>query len=196
MLMTIRRILQGLSVVLLAVALGLAACGGSSAGTSAGFSSLSLSSADREARNAAMAELQRHFAKGPDGWTAAVMTGNAYSSDHFLRQFKELVIEKIESQELTQSDQLNGFEWNGVATFKHTVCREAGGFPTYVLDGMAEGQQAYVEKGPGRWTQWVDYTPGPLHFQKQRGRWQFRWDGTYLRGSAATPADFRAAGVR
>ena len=106
------------------------------------------------------------------------------------------MIEKIESQELTQSDQLNGFQWGGVATFKHTVCREAGGFPTFVLDGMAEGQQANVEKSPGRWSQWVDYTPGPLHFQKERGQWQFQWDGTYLRGQAASAADFAAAGLR
>lgn len=187
-----------LATASLALAFGSLGCGGSTSGSSFGSAGSSgiLSSADREARNAAMIELQRHFSKGADGWTAAVMTGNAYAPDHFLRQYKELTIANVESQELSQSDHLNGFEWSGVATFKPTVCREAGGFPTYVLDGMADGRQAYAEKEPGRWSQWVDYTPGPLHFQKQRGRWQFQWDGTYLRGQAASAADFAAAGVR
>lgn len=172
-------------------------CGGSSSGSSFGSDSSfgTLSAADREARNAAWAELQRHFVKGPDGWTTAVTSGTAYAPDHFLRQYKELVIESVESQDLTQSDRLNGFEWVGKATFKRTVCREAGGFPTFVLDGMAEGQQAYAEKQRGRWSQWVDFTPGPMRFQKHKGQWQFKWDSTYLRGQLPTGPDFASAGV-
>jgi hypothetical protein len=190
---TFARLLAAASLLMLSYSL--VGCGGSS-GSSFASSSGILSSADREAREAAWTELQRHFVKGPDGWTASVTTGSAYAPDHFLRQFKDLAIETIEAQELTQSDHLNGFEWAGRATFKHTVCREAGGQPTFVLDGMAEGQQAYAEKAVGRWSQWVDYTPGPLRFQKQKGRWQFQWDGTYLRGQLPSPADFAAAGVR
>jgi len=182
----------------LTMAFGSIGCGSSSSGSSFGSdsSSGSLSAADREARGAAWAELQRHFVKGADGWTTAVTSGSAYAPDHFLRQYRELVIESVESQDLAQSDRLNGFEWVGRATFKRTVCREAGGQPTFVLDGMADGQQSYAEKQPGRWSQWVDFTPGPLRFQKQKGRWQFQWDGTYLRGQLPGGGDFAAAGVR
>lgn len=190
---SIRTLMAAAALVL---ACSLAGCGNSSADSSGDSPSKSLSKADREARDAAMAELQRHFAKGPDGWTTAVTGGTPYAPDRFLRQYKEIAIEGIESQELTQSDQLNGFEWVGRAIMKPTVCREAGGFPTFVLDGMGEGQQAYVEKAPGRWSQWVDYTPGPLRFQKHRGQWQFNWDATYLRGVLPNPNDFAGAGVR
>ena len=181
----------------LTLAFGLIGCGGSSSGSSldSGLSSESLSREDRAARDAAWAELQRHFVKGPDGWTTSVTTGTAYAPDHFLRQYHELVIESVQSQDLTQSDRLNGFEWVGKATFKRTVCREAGGQPTFVLDGMAEGQQAYAEKQRGRWSLWVDYTPGPMRFQKHKGAWQFQWDATYLRGQLPSAADFASAGV-
>jgi hypothetical protein len=187
-----RTSLVGASLALLLGLLGCSRTTTASAGTSSGI----FSSGSREARNAALAELERHFVKGSDGWTTVVTTGSAYAPDHFLRQYKDLEIDSVEEQELTESDKMNGFEWAGQATFKHTVCREAGGFQTYVLDGMAEGRQAYAEKAPGRWSQWVEYTPGPLHFQKQKGGWQFQWDATYLRGQRPGAADFASAGVR
>jgi frataxin-like iron-binding protein CyaY len=52
-----------------------------------------------------------------------------------------------------------------------------------------------VNKQQGRWTQWVDFTLGPMRFQKQRGRWQFQWDGSYLGGRLPGPQDFANAGV-
>jgi hypothetical protein len=182
----------------LSMALGSIGCSSSSSSGLFGSDSSSgtLSAADREARSAALAELQRHWVKGPDGWTPSVTSGSAYAPDHFLRQYRDLTLDAVESQELSQSDRLNGFEWSGRVTFKHTVCREAGGQPTFVLDGMAEGRQAYAEKAPGRWSQWVDYTPGPMRFQKQKGQWQFQWDGSYLRSQLPGAADFAAAGVR
>jgi len=186
-------------VALASVIASLTGCGhsGSYSSEASGESSVPGNTrADREARDAARTELQRHFVTGPDGWTTAVTTGNAYTQDHFLRQYKELVIEAVEPTELSESDHMNGFEWAGEATFKHTVCREAGGQPTFVLDGMANGQQAYAEKAPGRWSQWVEYTPGPLRFQKQKGRWTFQWDGSYLRGQLPGVSDFASAGVR
>ncbi len=180
----------------LAMVLGSTGCGSSSSDSSDGSSSGHLSSADRAAESAALAELQRHWLKGADGWTAAEVGGSPYAPDHFLRQYRELIIATVEPQELSESDKLNGFEWAGSVTFKKTVCREAGGQPTYVLDGMANGQQAYVEKQPGRWTQWVDITPGPLRLQRDKGVWQFQWDGSYLRGTLPGPQDFANAGVR
>jgi hypothetical protein len=179
----------------LLIALGPVGWGRSSGSSVDADSSESLSPADREARDAAMAELQRHWVKGADGWTTSVTTGTSYAPDHFLRQYRELVIESVNSQDLTQSDRLNGFEWIGNATLKRTVCREAGGQPTFVLDGMAESQQAYAEKQRGL-SRWVDYTPGPLRFEKQKGRWRFERDGSYLRGQPPSAGDYASAGVR
>jgi hypothetical protein len=53
-----------------------------------------------------------------------------------------------------------------------------------------------VEKHSGAWSQWVDFTPGPLRFAREKGRWQFNWDATYLRGTLPGPQDFANAGVR
>jgi hypothetical protein len=53
-----------------------------------------------------------------------------------------------------------------------------------------------VNKQSGRWSQWVDFTPGPLSFEKEKGRWQFHWETTYLRGTLPGPQDFASAGVR
>jgi hypothetical protein len=178
------------------IAFGPLGCGRSSGSSVDADSSETLSPADREAREAAMAELQRHWVKSAAGWITSVTTGTAYAPDHFLRQYRELMIESLNSQDLSQSDRLNGFEWVGSATFKRTVCREAGGQPTFVLDGMAEGQQAYAEKQAGRWSQWVDFTPGPLRFEKQKGRWRFEWDGSYLRGQPPSAGDYASARVR
>jgi len=181
----------------LAVALRLAGCGGSSSDSAEGSGgSGSLSAADRQAEAAALAELQRHWLKGGDGWTAAEVGGSPYAPDHFLRQYRELVITGVEPQELGESDKLNGFEWAGTVTFKKTVLREAGGQQTYVMEGLGSGQQAYVEKQPGRWSQWIDMQPGPLRLQKNKGAWQFQWDGSYLRGTLPGPQDFATAGVR
>jgi hypothetical protein len=177
----------------LAVVLGPIGCGsrGGSSEMSAG-SSTSLPSADREAQNAALGELQRHWQKGPDGWTTAVTSGSPYAPEHFLRQYRALTVAELQVEDLSESDKLNGFEWVGELKFKPTSCREAGGQGGPVLDGMSN---VVVGRQQGRWSQWVDFTPGPLHFQKQKGRWQFQWDGSYLRGTLPGPQDFANAGV-
>jgi hypothetical protein len=184
-------------VFALAVVFGSVGCGssGSDAVEGSGGSG-HVSGADRQAEAAALAELQRHWLKGGDGWTAAEVGGSPYAPDHFLRQYRELIITGVEPQELGESDKLNGFEWAGTVTFKKTVCREAGGQQTYVMEGLGDGQQAYVEKQPGRWSQWIDMQPGPLRLQKHKGAWQFQWDGSYLRGTLPGPQDFAMAGVR
>jgi len=184
-----------LAALALAMLLGVAGCGHASSDSSANEEIPGLTGADREAQHAAMAELERHWLKGSDGWTTAIVSGSAYAPDHFLRQYRELSVATIEPQELSESDRLNGFQWVGKATFKPTVCREAGGQATFVLDGMGEGSQAYVQKVPGSWSQWVDFTPGPMQFQKVKGAWQFQWDSTYLRGDLPSPNDFAVAGV-
>jgi hypothetical protein len=155
-------------------------------------SSVGLSSEDQQAEHVAMAELQKHWLKGADGWTTSVASGSPYAPDHFLRQCRALAIKEIEPQDLSESDKLNGFEWVGRANLKPTSCREGGGQAGMVLDGMSN---VVVSKQHGRWSQWVDFTPGPMRFQKQKGAWQFQWDGSYLRGTLPGPQDFANAGV-
>ena len=152
-----------------------------------------LSSADREAQNAALAELHRHWLKGPDGWTTEVVNGSAYAPDRFLRQYRELNVDEVRSQDLTESDKLNGYEWVGRVTFKTTACREAGGQGGMVVDGLSN---ATAVRRPGQWSQWVAFTPGPLPLQKIKGHWQFQWDATWLRGNLPGPQDFASAHVQ
>ena len=181
-----------LTALALAMLLGPAGCGHASSDDSADDEIPGLTKADREAQSAAMAELQRHWLKGADGWTTAIVSGSPYAPDHFLRQCRALTIKEMEPQDLSESDKLNGFEWVGRANFQPTSCREAGGQTTMVLDGMSN---VVVSKHSGQWSQWVDFTPGQLRFAREKGRWQFNWDATYLRGSLPGPQDFANAGV-
>lgn len=151
------------------------------------------SRADHEARDAGWAELQKHWLRGPDGWTAAVVSGSPYAPEHFLRQYRALVVDEVQPEQLSEADKLNGIEWEGQLTFKPTTCREAGGDGGMVVDGMGSFGPT---RQRGQWTAWVDFTPGPMHFQKIKGQWEFKWDGSYLRGQLPSGGDFAAAGVR
>ena len=177
-------------VLALAGAIGAGGCGHSG---SADAEVPGLTGADRQAESAAMAELQKHWVKAADGWTTSVVAGSPYAPDRFLRQCRALAIKEMEPQDLTESDKLNGFEWVGRANLKPTSCREAGGLGGMVLDGMSN---TVVSRQRGRWSQWVDFTPGPMRFAKQKGVWQFEWDGSYLRGTLPGPQDFASAGVQ
>ncbi|MGA8022439.1 MAG: hypothetical protein WB990_05695, partial [Candidatus Acidiferrales bacterium] len=95
------------------------------------------------------------------GWTTAIVSGSPYAPDHFLRQCRALVVQELKPQDLSEADKLNGFDWVGRAVFKSTVCREGGGQSGLVLDGMSN---VVVNKQSGRWSQWVDFTPGPQDF--------------------------------
>jgi hypothetical protein len=182
------------AAIALAIIFVASGCGHSSSDASEGpDDATGLSAADREAQRAVMAELQRHWAKGAEGWTTAIISGSPYAPDHFLRQCRALAVQEIKPQDLGEADKLNGFEWVGQAVFKPTTCREGGGQPGLVLDGMSN---VVVNKQSGRWSQWVDFTPGPLRLEKEKGRWQFHWDATYLRGTLPGPQDFANAGVQ
>lgn len=124
----------------LAMLLGPIGCGHSSSDSSADEGIPGLTSADREAQSAAMAELQRHWRKGSDGWTTAIVSGSPYAPDHFLRQCRALTIKAMVPQNLSESDKLNGFEWVGRAEFESTSCREGGGQP-------GDGFGRHVERG-------------------------------------------------
>lgn len=179
----------------LAMVLVLPGCSKSNSGDSAesGESSAHLTSADRDAQKAALAELQRHWLKRSDGWTTAVVSGSAYAPERFLRQCRALIVNELQPGQLSEADKLNGLEWEGQATFKPTSCREAGGDGGMVLDGMGSFGPT---RQHGQWSQWVDFTPGPLRFQKSKAGWEFRWDSGYLRGTLPGPQDFASAGVQ
>jgi hypothetical protein len=188
------RIVRAASIITFSVVmiLGTTGCGHSSSDSSEA-SDVGLSPEDQQAERVAMAELQKHWLKGSDGWTTAIVSGSPYAPDHFLRQCRSLAIQDLKTHDLTESDKLNGFEWVGRAILKPTTCREGGGQAGMVLDGMSN---VVVNKQSGRWSQWVDFTPGPIRLQKQKGNWQFQWDGSYLRGTLPGPQDFSNAGVR
>lgn len=126
-----RKLAHNTPMLALAFAIAFAAigCGHSTSDASDGAedNATGLSTADREAQAAVMAELQRHWAKGPDGWTTAIVSGSPYAPDHFLRQCRALVVQELKPQDLSEADKLNGFDWVGRAVFKSTVCREGGG---------------------------------------------------------------------
>lgn len=134
---------------------------------------------EQQASDAAMAELSRHYAKGPDGWTTAITSGSPYAPDHFLRQFRDLRVHGVESNELSDSDRLNGFEWAGKVHIEQTSCREKGDHGI-VLDGLADQM---VSRNPGRWSQWLDFKPEALRVQKFKGKWQVNPDTLLLRGT-------------
>src|ERR1700733_13270594 len=110
----------------MATVLGPIGCGHSSSDSSADEGIPGLTSADREAQSAAMAELQRHWRKGSDGWTTAIVSGSPYAPDHFLRQCRALTIKAMVPQDLSESDKLNGFEGAGGNSSPRRVARAAG----------------------------------------------------------------------
>lgn len=145
-----------------------------------------------EAKGAALAEVSRHCSKGPDGWTSAVVSGSPYAPEHFLRQFRSVAVAGVEAFPLAESDRLNGFEWVGEVTFEKTPSREAGE-SGIILDGVVG---VNVSRRPGRWSQWVDYSPSAMRVQKLKGKWQVNQDNTFCRGTPPGPADFTRAGLR
>jgi hypothetical protein len=184
--------------VALAISLGALGCGksGSSgsgeAETSAAPAAGQASGMEREAQDAALAEIGRHWVKGADGWTSAITSGSPYAPDHFLRQFRQITVEGVQPAELSDSDRMNGFEWAGEVSFKRAPCREAGD-PGIAFDGTADIQ---VNRQRGQWTQWVDYQPWAIKAQKVSGKWQIDPDTTLLRGQLPTPQDYASAGAR
>src|SRR2546430_1798045 len=109
----------------LAMALGTLSCGKSESGRPGGAAA-QVSGLEREAQNAALAEVMKHWSKAPDGWITARNAGSSFAPIEFLRQARELTVEGVREYDLSDSDRLNGFEWAGEVSFKQTPCREAG----------------------------------------------------------------------
>jgi len=160
-------------------------------GATGGAGGAQVSGVQREAQDAALAEIGRHWVKGPDGWTTARISGSAYAPDRYLRQVRDLTVDGVDSFEIGDADRLNGFEWIGQINFKPTPCREAGD-PGIALEGLAD---ITVMRRRGAWTQWIQFHPESLHLQKVKGHWQIPQDTWLLRGNLPTPADYGQAGV-
>jgi len=175
----------------LAMALGTLSCGKSESGRPGGAAA-QVSGLGREAQNAALAEVMKHWVKAPEGWITARNTGSSFAPIEFLRQVRELTVEGVREYDLSESDRLNGFEWAGEVSFKQTPCREAGD-QGIVLDGMA-GISIFRQRG--RWSQWIEFQPEAVKVQKVKGKWQVHEDTWLLRGRAPTAADFAKAGVK
>ncbi|MDB5356100.1 MAG: hypothetical protein JWN24_2553 [Phycisphaerales bacterium] len=146
----------------------------------------------REAQDAALAEIARHWVKGPDGWTTARTIGTSFAPDNFLRQYRDIAVEGVNPFDLSESDRLNGVEWTGEVAFKSSPAREAGD-PGLAFEGLAG---LSVNRQRGRWTQWVDYQADTVRLQKVKGKWQVSQDNNLLRGKLPTAADFTQAGVK
>ena len=175
----------------LAMALGTLSCGKSESGGPRGAAA-KVSGLEREAQNAALAEVMKHWSKAPDGWITARNTGSSFAPIEFLRQVREITVEGVREYDLSDSDRLNGFEWAGEVSFKQTPCREAGD-QGIVLDGMA-GISVFRQRG--RWSQWIEFQPEAVKVQKVKGKWQVHQDTWLLRGTPPTAADFAKAGVK
>jgi hypothetical protein len=172
-------------------------CSKSDSGSSSGSDSAGGSKAsaiENEAQAAALAEIQKHWAKGSDGWTTARDTGSSFAPIKFLRQMRDIAPQSVESSDLGESDKLNGIEWAGQVNFKSSPCREAGD-DGFLLEGMSN-LGVSVSRHRGRWTQWADYQPEAIRLHKTKGKWEIQQDTWLLRGSIPQPADYANAGVK
>jgi hypothetical protein len=177
--------------MLAAVIFGIAGCGKSTTTGDAGAAHQT-SGLEKAAQENALAEIKKHWIKQPEGWITARDSGTSFAPIRFLRQCRELSVEGVRSDDLSEADRMNGFEWTGEVKFKETPCREAGE-QGVLLDGMA-GITIFRQRG--RWTQWVDFTPEPLKLQRVKGQWQIPQDTWLLRGKLPGAEDFATAGVK
>jgi hypothetical protein len=174
-----------------AMVLGAPGCSKSDSADSGGAAA-QVSGMEREAQDAALAEVMKHWIKGPEGWMTARNTGTSFASVQFLRQFREITVEGVREYDLSESDRLNGFEWAGEVSFKQAACREAGE-PGILLDGDPAGRNIFRQRG--RWTQWVEFQPESVPVQKVKGKWQVQQDTWLLRGRVPGAQDLAMAGV-
>jgi hypothetical protein len=173
-------LLLGVAVAL-ALVWALPGCGksGSGDGTSSAASGM-----ESEAQNAAMAEIQKHWSKGADGWTTALKEGSGMAPISFLRQARELTVDRVIANDLSDADKMNGFEWAGEVWLKGTPAREVG------ENGIILGGNAgTIWRHPGGWSQWAQYDPLPLQVQKVKGQWEVHPDNTLVSGHIPRAGD-------
>ena len=177
--------------ILAAMTFGLSGCGKSTNTSDAG-AARQTSGLEKAAQENALTEIKKHWIKQSEGWITARDSGSSFAPIRFLRQCRELTVEGVRTDDLSEADRMNGFEWTGEVKFKETPCREVGE-QGVLLDGMAS---ITTFRQRGRWTQWVDFTPEPLKLQRVKGQWQIPQDTWLLRGKLPGAEDFASAGVK
>jgi hypothetical protein len=145
-----------------------------------------VSGLEKEACAMAMAEIGKHWAKQPDGWTTALSEETGFASIVFTRQVRSLAVERVKTYELSAADNMNGFEWVGEVWFSSGPMREVGD------PGPVSGRTVSVMRRQGQWSQWVDYQPLPLRVQRVKGKWEVDphnslLEGKQLPGAADVP---------
>jgi len=135
-----------------------------------------VSGLEKEACDMAMAEIGKHWAKQPDGWTTALSEETGFAPIDFIRQVRSLAVERVKTYELSAADNMNGFEWAGEVWFNRGPMREAGD------PGLVSGRTVSVMRRQGQWSQWVDYQPLPLRVQRVNGKWEVDPHSSLLEG--------------
>ena len=130
------------AVVLVAASGG---CGGGKS-DSASAEGGGMSGVEKEAGDAVMAEVGKHWVKAGDGWVAAFNSGNQFAPN-FVRQLKTIEVVAADPRNLEESDKLNGVQWAGRVIFVKTPAREAGEQGP-VMSDFGGG----VTRGKGRWS--------------------------------------------
>jgi len=184
--------------VFVAIALSMAfmtcgGCGKSDSGNSGGSSdsqSAALSRDEKEAADAVLTEVKKHWTRAGAGYVCAYNSGNAFAPN-YLRELQDIAPRGVESRELTAADKANGVQWAGSINFKKALSREAGESGIVMADWGNN-----VTRTKGRWSQWVDLTPESIRAQKANGKWQFEQQTMLLVGTQPTPGDFQNAKVQ
>jgi len=204
-----------------------ASSGGQNSGGKAapGAVGANLSGVEAEAKDAAVAEIAKHWLKGPDGWTTVLTEGEEFRDplyyQRFLRQFRDMTVESVEAIEVSAADRLNGFDWMGIVSFRTGTCREVGD-PGQAFFSLGMMYRTSIDRSRARWTQWVDVHPQPLEVSRVNGLWRVQAGQidlrtgeplkkvkredlvsmmlgervTVLRGKPPTWEDFQRAGVK
>jgi hypothetical protein len=147
--------------------------GGRAAAGGTGAVAANPSGLEAAARDAAQAEIAKHWSKGPDGWTTVLHEGEGtlFAPQRFLRQFREMTVESVEPIEVSAADRLNGFDWMGIVSIRTSTCREAGD-PGQAFFSLGMLYRTGIDRPRGRWTQWVDVHPQPLDASRVNGLWK------------------------
>lgn len=135
-----------------------------------------VSDMEKEACDMAMAEIGRHWAKQPDGWTSVLPAGTDVPTLVYIRQVVSLAAEQVKTHELSAADKLNGLEWAGEVWFSKVPAREEGAPRTFTAGGEIMRQQTWF------WSQWVDYQPPPLGVRRVKGKWEVDPKNSLLEG--------------
>jgi len=172
---------------------------GASAGT--GTAAAKLSKVEAEARDAALADVAKHFLKGFFFYNTATTEKISPfgTAERFLRQFRELTVQSVEPETVSAADRLNGFEWVGEVSLRIGPGREAGDPGKALSPLMMSGMMGMmgIDRPRGRWTQWVDIPPQSLRVWKLRGLWKVEQQASMLLvGRLPTLEDFQRAGVK